>query len=104
MEARLTLWQLWSDPAPQVVVDSRPIASVSAEGGFLGDSSGRFVSDAPGLSTTRFWVRASSAILIESSVVVDYDVLSGSVDADFAGDPSFNIGWAYGTVTRHPKQ
>ncbi|AQX15842.1 hypothetical protein BCR15_11795 [Tessaracoccus lapidicaptus] len=102
VEARLTLWQLWSDPAPQVVADTRPIAAASAEGGFLGASDGSFVSAAPGPATTGFWVRGGSAILLESSLVVDYDALSGSVDADFAGDPSFNVGWAYATVTRHP--
>jgi hypothetical protein len=102
VSARLTLWQLWTEPAPVFPVDTVPLETVRAEGGFLGDSSGTSISVSQLVAATKFPVVAQGSILIETSLAVDYEMLSGSVDVDFASD-AFSVACPYAIVTLTPE-
>jgi hypothetical protein len=109
VSARLTLWGLWTEPAPIFLVDSVPLGSCSAAGGFFSSSSNTTIENdehggvAPGVATTGFAVPAGASILIEASLAVDYEVEIGVVDVDFANEDLFKVGWAYATVTLPPE-
>jgi hypothetical protein len=98
VSARLTLWGLWADPAPLFPVDTVPVGSCSASGGFFGDSSSASISAAPAVAARGFVVPARASILIEASLAVDYGVEFGAVDVDFASQNLFQVGWAYAVV------
>jgi hypothetical protein len=102
VSARLTIWGLWTDPAPQIVVDTVPLGGTSARGGFFGAGNQTTIGNAPAVSTAGFAIPARASILIEASLVVDYEMLSGSVDADFGSENLFQAGWAYAYVTLPP--
>lgn len=103
ISAQLTIWPLWLSHAPRLPVAITPIADVSAGGGFFGDSNEESISAAPAVMTTQFAIPANAYILIEASVVAEYDALNGSVDVDFASGDLFNVGFAYGAVTLPPE-
>jgi hypothetical protein len=103
--AQLTLWQMWSSPATLQTVDSVPIASFSAQGGFFGATHAGAISLAPAVTATRFAIPPAGVIVIEASVVVEFSGL-GSVDIDFASgaDPTgFSVGLPYAVVTVPPE-
>jgi hypothetical protein len=112
ISARLTLWGLWTEPAPVFLVDSVPLGTVSATGGFFGDSNSQFIASnahdedakdknaiAPAVTTKGFVVPPRASILIEASLAVDYHVAHGAVDVDFASQDLYSVGWAYAVVT-----
>src|SRR5690606_23864392 len=97
VRARLTRPGLMADPAPIYLVDSVPLKTVVATGGFFGDSSSASIEGvAPAVATTGFAVPARASMLIETSLAVDYELEAGAVDVDFATDDLFAVGWAYG--------
>jgi hypothetical protein len=102
ISARLTLWGLWAEPAPLFLVDSVPVESVIATGGFFGDSSGAEIEAAPAVATTLFPVPARASILIEASLAVDYELDAGAVDVDFKSD-YLSVGCPYAVVTVPPE-
>lgn len=115
ISARLTLWGLWTEPAPIFLVDSVPLGTVSATGGFFGDSNSQFIASnahdedakdknavAPAVMTKGFVIPPRASILIEASLAVDYHVAHGAVDIDFASQNLYNVGWAYAVVTTPP--
>ena len=83
VSARLTLWGLWTEPAPRIPVANALLASITAKGGFFGDDDATSIGAAPLLIGAGFPIPAREWILIEASVVSDYELLDGSVDLDF---------------------
>lgn len=83
VSARLTLWGLWTDPALRVPVGNVPLGSVTARGGFFGDDAETSITAAPLVVGAGFPIPARAYILIEASVIADYELLDGSVDLDF---------------------
>jgi hypothetical protein len=107
VSARLSLWGLWTEPAPIYVVDDIPLGGCSATAGFFSDSDSTSIGSdgngvAPALAATAFAVPPGASILIEASLAVDYKITHGAVDVDFASNNLFNVGWAYATVTLPP--
>jgi hypothetical protein len=102
ISAQLTLWGLWTDPAPQLKAHVVPLETLSATGGFLGDTVATSISAAPAVVTTGFAIPAQAFILIEASIAVDYEFLSGSVDLDFASTNLLGVGCPYAVVTLPP--
>jgi hypothetical protein len=99
VSARLTLWGLWADPARLFPVDRVPLQTLNASGGFFGDSNQATISTAPAVTARQFPIPARAYILIEASVVADYELLNGDLDLDFASDNLFSVGVPYAVVT-----
>jgi hypothetical protein len=113
VSAELRLWGLWEDPAPIFLVDSVPLGSCRASGGFFGDRNTARISTlvdgqenalAPALKKTGFAVPAGASILIEASLNCHCELsLLGHIAAYFSSDYWHQkVGWAYAVVTLPP--
>jgi hypothetical protein len=94
LRAELSLWPLWN-PGAVLTYDTKEMGGTTAVGGFFGDSSSRSIVEGETLSATRFFVGARAWVLIEVSLVAEFDCFNGSAVADFASADAYRVGCPY---------
>jgi hypothetical protein len=83
VRARTTVWAMWN-PAVQGIVSDVILGGAAATGGFFGGDDGISLAVNQFVPGTGFSIPKQAYILIEVSLLTEYNVISGSLDMDAA--------------------
>lgn len=83
VRARTTVWAMW-DASVQAIVSDVILGSAGASGGFFGDDDSTSIAVNQFMPGAGFFVPAQAFVLIEVTLLTEYQQTSGSIDLDAA--------------------
>jgi hypothetical protein len=83
VRARTTVWAMW-DSSVQAIVSDLILGSAGATGGFFGGDDSTSFAFNQFIPGSGFFVPAQASVLIEVSLLTEYQLTSGSLDLDAA--------------------
>jgi hypothetical protein len=83
VRARTTVWAMW-DSSVQAIVSDLILGSAGATGGFFGGDDSTSFAFNQFIPGSGFFVPAQASVLIEVSLLTEYELTSGSLDLDAA--------------------